>query len=276
MPKQERTDAEPGATHVSAAQPTDWRPTDWRLEVFESLPSTSVTLARRAADGAPHGTAVLALQQTEGRGSRGRAWASPPGNLSLSVLLRPDESAGRAGEWPLMVAVALSDALLPLLPSPAMLALKWPNDVMLRGRKLAGILIETTPDAAGRLASVILGIGVNLAVAPDVPGRLSAALAEVTHAPPPADFARALLAALETRMAQRARDGFAPVRADWLARAHPLGTRLAVTLSAGADPIAGGFAGLDADGTLLLDTAEGQRRIAAGDVALAHGGTPTR
>jgi BirA family biotin operon repressor/biotin-[acetyl-CoA-carboxylase] ligase len=238
----------------------------WRLEVHETLASTSAEAMARAAAGAPHGLAILALRQSAGKGSRGRGWTSPPGNLALSVVLR-GESVARLGEWPLLVAVALGDALCGHLPDPALLSLKWPNDVLLRGRKLGGILIESQVSAHAVIEALVVGIGVNLAVAPAIPGRGTACLAEVTKPPSPQDFAATLLACLATRMAERARDGFAPIRAAWLAMAHPLGTKLVATL-AGGDTLEGLFAGIAGDGALLLDTKQGKRVVNAGEIFL--------
>ena len=235
----------------------------WTLEVHEAVTSTSDVLAARAAAGAPDGLAVLARRQTQGRGRAGRAWESPDGNLALSVLLRPMEPASRAGEWPLLTGVALADVIQSLLPDPAALSLKWPNDVLVDGAKLAGVLIETTLDAAGMVATMVVGVGVNLAAAPRLPDRATACLGHHVAAPPaPEAFAALLLDALWRRRAERARDGFAPIRAAWLAAAHPIGTGLTVAGTFGH------FAGLADDGALLLETANCLRRIASGDVWL--------
>jgi len=239
--------------------------TGWRLEVHDTLTSTSDLLGERAAAGAADGLAILAHVQTRGRGRAGRAWSSPDGNLALSVLLRPREPAARAGEWPLLAGVALADALRPLLPSAVGLALKWPNDVLLDGRKLAGVLIETTLDTAGRVETMLLGIGVNLAVAPALPDRPTAALSEFLSPPAPQEAAALILDAIWRRRAQRAAEGWAPIRGAWLAYAHPLGTALR------ADGRTGRFAGLDHDGALLLDVGGAVQRIAAGDVWLTGG-----
>jgi BirA family biotin operon repressor/biotin-[acetyl-CoA-carboxylase] ligase len=236
----------------------------WRLEVHAELGSTSDRIAALAAAGEPAGLAVLALRQTAARGSRGRGWQSPVGNLSLSVLLRPAGDVMAAGRWSLLAAVALAETASALLPDPAALELKWPNDVLLRRRKLAGILIDTAVDGAGALRWLILGMGVNLAVAPEVPGRATAALAEEGIEPPaPEPFARALLDRLAAWEARSLPD----LHAAWLARAHPLGTPLAVAY--GAQRLEGRFAGLSPEGHLLLDTADGRRTLATGEVLLS-------
>ena len=108
---------------------------NFRLEVFDSLPSTATLMAARAAEeGAPAGLAILAHQQTAGRGTQGRAWQSPPGNLHLSVLLRPATPLRAAPQWALLAAVALHDT------AGGATSLKWPNDLMLGDAKAGGIL----------------------------------------------------------------------------------------------------------------------------------------
>lgn len=238
----------------------------FRLQIHEALPSTSDLVIRLAEAGEPEGVAILARRQTAGRGTQGRAWEGPSGNLHLSVLLRPDEPIRLAPQWAFLAAVALADALEPLLPDPAALALKWPNDVMLHGAKAAGILAETSTGADGRIAWLCLGIGVNLAQAPDVPGRAIASLAGCGVTPPaPDDFAAMLLAALHRRRAQRQAQGFAPIRDAWLARGPAVGSHLAIRRQ-GAE-IAGHFAGLAEDGSLLLATGERIQALASGEVA---------
>ncbi|MDA8253939.1 MAG: biotin--[acetyl-CoA-carboxylase] ligase [Rhodospirillales bacterium] len=249
---------------------TEGRHTTFRLSIHDSLPSTSDLCRARALDGEPDGLAVLARRQTRGRGTNGRAWQSPEGNLYLSVLLRPQEEARDTGQWSLLAAVALAESLAPLLPDPRALTLKWPNDALLHGRKLAGILTEAASGPDGMLSFLVVGMGVNLAVAPRLPDRPTACLAEVVPPPAPEAFARQLLSSLQTWREVRARDGFARVRDAWLARgprpAAPLQVRL------GATTAEGGFAGLGPDGSLLLATAAGIRTFVAGEVVTPQPG----
>lgn len=236
----------------------------WRLVIHDTLRSTSDYCRARALAGEPEGLAVLARRQTAGRGTNGRVWQSPLGNLHVSVLLRPVEPARTASQWSLLAGVALADALGRWLPQPRALTLKWPNDALLDGRKLAGILTESVTAPDGTLAFLIIGIGVNLAAAPALPDRPTAALADVTTPPVPEVFARALLDHLDRWRDVRARDGFAPVRAAWLARGP--GEGAPVLLRLGAMTRSGAFAGLGADGSLLL-AAEGRvQAFAAGEV----------
>jgi BirA family biotin operon repressor/biotin-[acetyl-CoA-carboxylase] ligase len=243
-------------------------PAPWRLEIHDTLPSTADLCRSRAEAGAADGLAILARRQEHGRGRIGRAWTSPPGNLALSVLLRPSPAqpmpARDAGLWSLLAAVAVADALTPHRPAGTRLALKWPNDVLLDGRKLAGILLDSaaTPDA--QLSWLSIGIGANLAVAPALPDRPTACLG--ADAPAPEAFAQGLLARITHWRGIFAAEGFPPVRDAWTARAQPPGT--AMTLKLPDREWAGAFAGLDADGSLRLSSGGTVLCFAAGEVVL--------
>ena len=143
---------------------------NWRLQIHDSLPSTSDLCIRFAEAGEPEGLAVMARRQTAGRGSRGQHWESPVGNLYLSVLLRPDEPAARLGRWSWLAASILRDAL-----GGGDIRLKWPNDLMLGEAKLAGVLVDSASDGS-RIDWLVIGFGANLAIAPEVAGRRTAAI----------------------------------------------------------------------------------------------------
>ena len=247
----------------------------WRLRSFEALASTSDLLIQLAVAGEPAGLAVLAARQTVGRGSRGRAWTSTPGSLALSVLLRPPGPASRAGQWALLAAVTLAEALAHHEPGAA-LSLKWPNDVLLDGRKLGGILIDSTAASVeparmpcapggstgdGGLDWLVIGFGANLGAAPDLPDRVVAGLGSGAA---PAAVAATLLDRVDHWQRVVLLDGFSPVRAAWLARAHPPGTHL--RLRAGAAEVGGEFAGLADDGALLLRTGGRVHSFSTGEV----------
>lgn len=234
-------------------------PPGWRLEVHAALPSTSALLAQRAEAGEAEGLAILAREQTAGRGRAGRAWASPPGNLYLSVLLRPDGPAREAPQWSLLAGLALAEAAAGCLADPAALRLKWPNDLLLHGAKCAGILAESALAPWGGIAWLTLGFGVNLAHAPALPDRPTAVLG---GGGPPDAFAAGLLARLSHwRDLQRA-EGFAPVRAAWRRFGPALGERITLR----GLPGGGDFAGLAGDGSLLLDIDGTRRAIPAGEI----------
>lgn len=236
----------------------------------DEIGSTSDEARALAEAGAPHGTVVQARVQTAGRGRQARRWQSPAGNLYLSVLLRPDLPPARTPELGFVAALAVADMVDGLLPPDRRAMLKWPNDVLVAGGKVAGILLERGAGDSGGMAgqgdAVILGIGVNLAWAPtDLPYAAASLAGSGAGIVAIEDGLRLLLDHLGRRIAAWEADGFAPVRAAWLARAHPVGQFLAVR--DGGRGIDGRFAGLAPDGALLLDTGTGVRRIVAGDVA---------
>lgn len=237
----------------------------WRLRIHDELASTQDAVLAAAQEGEPEGLAVLARRQSAGRGTQGRAWRSPAGNLYLSVLLRPHGPARELPQWSLLMAVALAEALAPLLPDPARLSLKWPNDVLLDGAKCAGILTQGAPGETGRIAWVVAGIGVNLAEAPHLPDRPTASLRQAGLAPPePVAFAWTLLAALDRWCEIRAAAGFAPVRAAWMARGPAHGTALRLLRPEGWRE--GMYQGLCEDGRLLLLGEAGLQPVASGEV----------
>ena len=213
-------------------------PPVWRWERHATLGSTQDLALQAARACAPGRLAVLADTQTAGRGSRGRPWTSPPGNLNLSVLLRPGTARVEPGRWALLAALSLHDALRPYTDG---LLLKWPNDVLLHGAKLAGVLIDSEP---GETGFVVIGMGANLATAPALPDRATARL------PPPAPAA-GVVAGRVLEAVDAWQNVEMPALVDaWLARAHPLGTLLDVRTP--QRQLRGAFAGLTRAGALLL------------------------
>jgi BirA family transcriptional regulator, biotin operon repressor / biotin---[acetyl-CoA-carboxylase] ligase len=232
-------------------------PDGWTLVALHSVGSTNDEAARLADAGAPEGTVVWSREQSGGRGRRGRVWASPVGNLYTSTILRPDCAAPRAAELGFAAALAVAD----IVPADRAVRVKWPNDVLVDGGKIAGILLESAIGQTGQVQHVVAGIGVNVGFAPELPemryrgsalgGSVETALEKLT-------------AALAARLAEWRRDGFETVRAAWLAKAGPLGAEVDVKLGDGL--VRGRFAGLDREGALLLDTASGPRKIVSGEL----------
>lgn len=199
---------------------------------------------------------VRAIRQTAGRGRRGRSWASHPDNLAASVLVLARPSDPPAAQLALVAGVALFEAA-GAHAGRARLMLKWPNDLLMEGAKLAGILAERQGEA------VVIGFGVNLAHAPDFPDRPTIALGP--PAPGPAAFLDGLAWEFARWLGAWRQDGLAPVRAAWEARAHPPGTLLSV---AGPPQRLGRFRRLCEDGALELETDEGLVSVHGGEVAL--------
>ncbi len=239
-------------------------PSFYRLVRHERIASTSDEAKSLAAGGAPAGTLVWARAQSAGRGRQGRGWISPTGNFYASLILRPAVPVAAAAQLGFVAALAVADACVALAPAAA-IGLKWPNDVLLNGRKLAGILLESQSRGDGMLDWLVLGIGINLATYPIEVEYPATALA-ATGADADAETMLGALAASFLVWYERWREGegFATIRAEWLARAQGLGQPIRVRLP--ADTLNGIFVGLDTDGALLLDAAQGRRRIAAGEV----------
>jgi BirA family biotin operon repressor/biotin-[acetyl-CoA-carboxylase] ligase len=227
---------------------------------YDTIGSTNDEAKRLAAEGAAHGVVVHADEQTAGRGRLARRWVSPPGNLYMSVLLRLNIAPARLAELSFLTALALAEALDALLPKHIRATLKWPNDVLAQGGKIAGILLEHQEGA------IIIGTGVNVLHAPAT-GQYQTACIVASGGMASVDTARdILLKRLEAHLKLWLADGFEPIRTGWLERAHRLGDELRVAV--GEQKVEGTFAGLDVDGALLLDTLDGRRRVVAGDVAI--------
>ncbi len=218
----------------------------------------------RAGEYLPEGDWLVAERQTAGRGRQGRSWFDGFGNLMGSTAIHLTGSDPPAHTLALVASLALYEAIVPLLPDPSALTLKWPNDLMLNTGKMSGILLERE----GR--SVVLGIGVNLAAAPDLPDRRTASLADVGPAPDRELFASILACHFSRELERWRQFGVEPIRSRWLAAAHPVGTPIAVHDGSG-ETLAGEFAGLSPEGSLLLRLEDGTTRaIHAGDVMLAQ------
>lgn len=239
-------------------------PSFFSLVALDRIDSTNEEALRRARAGAAEGTLVWAREQTGGRGRRGRAWSSPPGNLYASLLLRPAVPPAQAAQLGFVAAAAMAETLHALLPLERRLRCKWPNDLLVDGAKVAGILPEA--EAAGRnVEALVLGMGINLASHPsDTPypaTSLQAAGACVSL--------EALLESLAGRLLLWYRrwqeEGFGPIRARWLDFAAGLGQPIEIRLEAGT--LRGRFAALDTSGALDLELADGGHRlVTAGDV----------
>ncbi|WP_245831667.1 biotin--[acetyl-CoA-carboxylase] ligase [Salibaculum halophilum] len=235
------------------------------------LPRTDSTLseaARRFSDlSGP--TWILAHDQTAARGRRGRAWANPPGNFASTHVTGLDRPAGEAALRSFVMALALHDALAAATGRADLLALKWPNDVLLAGGKVAGILLESVT-LQGRVAGLSVGVGVNLFAAPDPeslePGAVTpvSLRAETGISISDLDFLGLLARAYAVRDHDFITYGFAPIREAWLRLAARRGQ--AITARLPGEAVTGTFETVDENGYLVLTTARGPRRIAAADV----------
>lgn len=242
---------------MSAAARNNW-PAGYRIAAYDELDSTNAEGRRQAEAGEAGPLWITAATQTAGRGRRDRTWDSGQGNLAATLLLRP---ARPLAEWPQLsfaAAIATADMAARFAPG-AVIAVKWPNDVLADGRKLSGILLETAAKA------LVIGVGVNLASHPEGTEFPAISLAALGTRSPSSDEAMALLATGFARWYDIwLTEGFAPVRDAWLARAAGLGQRIRARLP--DVERSGIFEGIDADGALLLNEAGRTRAIAAGEV----------
>lgn len=236
---------------------------------LDACDSTSSELLRRADQGAPAGTVVVADRQSAGRGRRGRAWLSTPeASLTFSLLWRFSGPPGQLTGLSLAVGVALARGLENLGASG--IRLKWPNDVLLERdgdfAKLAGILVELASDRRG--AQAIIGIGLNLLPpALDLPQPAAGLAQALVHVPDRHAVLASILNALAGVLESFAVDGFAGLKMEWRQR-HAWQGRAVQVLGDGAEPLAGICFGADDDGALLLQTASGVQRISSGDLSL--------
>ncbi len=242
-------------------------PPAYRLVALERVGSSNDEAKRLAEAGAEDGTLVWAGEQLEGRGRQGRNWSSPPGNLYLSLILRPDCTAAEAAQIGFVAALGLGGGVGSVAPPMIEVRYKWPNDVLFNRRKGAGILLESRLDPSGELDWLILGMGVNVTSFPEDTAFPATSL-QFEGAPPEVD-ATALLEAFArhflTWINRWLEDGFAPIREAWLLHAYGLGETVEVRLP--NETLSGRFRDLDDGGALLLELSDGPvRPIAAGDV----------
>ncbi len=248
----------------------DW-PAGTGREVLAETDSTNAEALRRLAAGDAGPAWILARRQTAARGRRGRAWAMPDGNFAATFYFRPRGPEALALRS-FVAALALHEALVAVTGRPDLFALKWPNDVLLSGGKLAGILLET----GGAPLGLAIGFGVNLAAAPEPAALEAGAVAPVSLrgasglSVEPEDFLDLLAPAVAGWEARLTAQGFAPLRAAWLARAARLGEPVTARLPDRA--VEGRFETIDETGALVLATAAGRVALPAAEV---HFGTRT-
>ncbi|MDO5370105.1 biotin--[acetyl-CoA-carboxylase] ligase [Paracoccus sp. (in: a-proteobacteria)] len=248
------------------------RPADWpegvARHVLARTESTNAE-ALRLAPGLSGPGWIMTRQQTAGRGRRGRSWSMPKGNFAATLALRPQGSPADVSLYSFVAALALHEALAAVCGPSARLAIKWPNDVLLNGGKVAGILLESAGQG-GTVSALAVGIGVNLAAAPEPEAieagavRPVSVLGETGHAVSPDDFLDLLAPAFDRWQRQLTTWGFAPIRTAWTARAARLGETM--TARTGTTARTGRFEGIDETGALVMTTAAGREVIPAADV----------
>jgi len=240
-------------------------PAGYALREFAEIDSTNEEAKRLAATGERGSLWLRADRQTAGRGRRGRSWESPTGNLAATLLIVPGRPASECPQLSFAAGVAAADAASGFAPR-AEIGLKWPNDVLANGKKLAGILLESASSGDSALNFLAIGVGMNLAHYPAGTEFPATALTALGVPPPAPAAALTQLAAhfakwYDIWMSR----GFLPIRDAWLARAGGLGTRIRARLT--HEETSGVFEGIDESGALILREAPGRvRMIAAGEV----------
>jgi BirA family biotin operon repressor/biotin-[acetyl-CoA-carboxylase] ligase len=226
--------------------------------------STNADLLARLAGGerVPEGYWFVAARQTAGKGRQGRRWLDAPGNFMGSTVVHLSERDPPPPTLSFVAALAVYETVLPYLPGSRELMLKWPNDVLLGGAKFCGLLLEREGPSA------VIGIGINLASAPEVADRRTRAVSEFAPSPGVETFAYRLAEQFDVELARWRQFGLDPILGRWRVAAHPLGTPLTVHEPSGA-LVSGVFDGLEPDGALRLRLEDGTARVIhAGDVSI--------
>ena len=235
-----------------------------QIERVVETGSTNADLIARltANERVAEGQWLIADRQTAGRGRQGRSWIDAPGNFMGSTVVQLHESDPPPATLSFVASLAVYETVLPTLANPAALMLKWPNDVLLDGAKFCGLLLECERCYA------VIGIGVNLAIAPAIEGRTVLSLSEIGPSPARDAFASALAAQMALEVRRWREFGCEPILRRWESAAHKPGSPLKVHDSTGA-PVTGTYDGLESNGALRLRLADGTTHIVhAGDVTL--------
>jgi BirA family biotin operon repressor/biotin-[acetyl-CoA-carboxylase] ligase len=237
----------------------------YELVTHERIDSTNEEAKRLAAAGARAGTLVWSDRQLAGRGRRGRSWTSPPGNLYVSLLLRPGCVPPIACQLNFVAAVALAETIAALLPPGASVALKWPNDVLVGGAKVSGILLEAAAAADHVIDWLVVGVGVNIASHPPDTPYPATSLQHEGFDSAPAAVLEAFAERFESWHEIWCDSGFGRIRDRWLVSARGLGEPIEIRLE--RETLHGRFSDLDETGALMLDMGSGGRRpVTTGDL----------
>lgn len=242
---------------------------DYHLLSYDVLDSTNDEAKRLAGGGATHGAVIWAKRQTHGRGRMGRDWVSPEGNLYVSFLLKPEKSLEISSQLGFVAAVAAAETLEAMVADAYEIQCKWPNDILLNKRKIAGILMESFATHEKLATSdrwIVVGVGINIESFPDHVLFPATSLREVGVE---LISAKIVLSRLVYNFMQCydlwSRKGFADIRKAWTARAYRLGH--AMEVMQGSETVHGVFEGLDTNGALLIRKNTGAlQTVSAGDV----------
>ncbi len=249
------------------SSPSPKLPTGYRLLKLETIDSTNAEARRRSKAGEPGPLWIWSARQSQGRGRGGREWISQHGNLFASLLITLNCPLRVAAQLSLVAGIVAFDTIAKLIAyeGRSEVLLKWPNDVLLAGEKVSGVLLESVAGSESR-STVVIGTGINLANHPENMPLPAVSLAAYGMTVTPADALEVLAATMNEWLARWGEGyGFPTIRRAWLDRAGPTGRPLRVKIS--GEETDGVYGGLDADGALRLLTPDGaEYRVAAGDV----------
>lgn len=240
-------------------------PDGFTLLTYDHIDSTNEEAKRLAVDHAPHGTIIFAKSQKQGHGRRGRTWVSEPGNLFCSIILKPDCPLGEASQLSFVMAVSVANALDQISVGAIKSQCKWPNDVLIDGKKVSGILLETIQHQNQQLDGIIAGVGINVMHHPsEKEFRATSLIAEGVNEV----TAESVLESLSDHFARWyaiwRTEGFQTIRYAWLDKAFGVGDTVKVQLA--SSTYSGVFESLDPNGAMILNEDGNRRHIAAGDV----------
>ena len=228
---------------------------EFDIKTLAACGSTQDEAKKQAGDPPRHGFVVHTLQQDTGRGRQGNSWHGPMGNLYMSVVLNPSLEAKHSGQLAFVAALTVAGTVRALTDGKADISLKWPNDVLVDGKKIAGILIEKEGDA------YILGIGLNILAPPEDAIGLQEICDKRTPINPVRDF---LLDVLDGYYTRWLKEGFEPIREQWMRKAAFMDQEIQVNLADGKDK--GVFKGIDENGALILEKDGEIKKILSGEV----------
>lgn len=228
----------------------------FKIEAYDEVPSTNDIAKELWHAGRPEGTVITANVQTRGRGRMGRRWISPTGNLYCSVILKPKKPIRSLSELSFVAALAVGETIADFFPEKKAVTYKWPNDVLVGGQKIAGILLETEgsqPDAQ----DVIVGVGINCASYPDQVTYPATSLADwMGTTPDPKNVLSDFLKNLRLYYNKWLKDGFSVIRPMWLEKAHGMGGK--ITLAVNGRVFTGAFLDINDRGELLVRNYQGE------------------
>ena len=237
-----------------------------KILAYESLDSTNDTAYQLAEKGEKEGTVVIAERQKKGKGRQGRQWASPKGGIYLSCILKPDIEPKEVAKITLVSAVAVCDSITERASVPAMI--KWPNDIIIRKKKVCGILTEMKAEQ-DKVNFVIVGIGVNVDTSVNLPKSATSLVKEADEKPAKVDLTQRILENLEHYLDVFNKEGFDKIRDEWRRFSTTLGHH--VKIHCHDEKIEGQALDVDNDGALVVRLDSGiQRRVLSGDVVISH------